>query len=53
MVFETLGAVNEEGEEVIRQLFTFAAQHLGLESALSAVEGGLVSPAVCSDQLLK
>ena len=31
MVFETLGAVNGEGEEVLRQLFTFAAQHLGRE----------------------
>ena len=31
MVFETLGAVNEEGEAVLRQLFTFAAQHLGRE----------------------
>ena len=31
MVFETLGAVNDEGEEVLRQLFTFAAQHLGRE----------------------
>jgi len=25
MVFETLGAVNDEGEEVLRQLFRFAA----------------------------
>ena len=31
MVFETLGAVNDQGEEVLRQLFTFAAQHLGRE----------------------
>ena len=31
MAFETLGAVNDQGEEVMRQLFTFAAQHLGRE----------------------
>ncbi len=28
MVFETLGTVNVEGEEVLRQLFRFAAQRL-------------------------
>ena len=31
MVFETLGAVNLEGEEVLRQLFRFAAKRLGRE----------------------
>ena len=31
MVWETLGAINEEGEEVIRQIFRFAAKHLGHE----------------------
>ncbi len=31
MVFETLGGINDQGEEVLRQLFTFAAQHLGRE----------------------
>ncbi len=31
MVFETLGAINGQGEEVLQQLFTFAAQHLGRE----------------------
>ena len=31
MVFETFGAINDQGEEVMRQLFTFAAQHLGRE----------------------
>ena len=31
MVFETLGAVNEEGEAVLKQLFSFAAKELGLE----------------------
>jgi hypothetical protein len=31
MVFETLGVINDQGEEVLRQLFTFAAQHLGRE----------------------
>jgi hypothetical protein len=30
-VFETLGGVNEEGEKVLRQLFTFAAKKLGRE----------------------
>ena len=31
MIFETLGAVNQEGEEVLRQLFRYAAKHLGRE----------------------
>ena len=31
MVFETLGAVNAEGEEVLQQLFNFASKQLGLE----------------------
>ena len=31
MIFETLGAVNAEGEEVLRQLFRFAAKRLGRE----------------------
>jgi len=31
MVFETLGAINQEGEEVLRQLFRYAAKHLGRE----------------------
>ena len=31
MVFETFGAINDQGEDVMRQLFTFAAQHLGRE----------------------
>ena len=31
MVFETLGAVNTEGEEVLKQLFRFAAKRLGRE----------------------
>ena len=31
MVFETLGAINTEGEEVLRQLFRFAAKRLGRE----------------------
>jgi len=29
MVFETLGAINTEGEEILKQLFRFAAKHLG------------------------
>ena len=32
MVFETLGAVNVEGEEVLKQLFRFASKRLGRES---------------------
>jgi hypothetical protein len=31
MVFETLGAINDEGEEVLRELFRFAAKQLGHE----------------------
>jgi hypothetical protein len=31
MVFETLGAINHEGEEVLRQLFGYAANKLGRE----------------------
>jgi hypothetical protein len=31
MVFETLGGINEQGEKVLRQLFTFAAKKLGRE----------------------
>jgi len=31
MVFETLGAINEEGALVLRQLFRFAAKQLGRE----------------------
>ena len=31
MVWETLGALNEEGEEVIKQIFRFAAKRLGRE----------------------
>lgn len=31
MVFETLGGVNSQGEQVLRQLFTFAAKQLGRE----------------------
>ena len=31
MVFETLGAINVEGEEILKQLFRFAAKRLGRE----------------------
>ena len=31
MIFETLGGVNAEGEEVLRMLFRFAAKRLGRE----------------------
>ena len=31
MVFETLGATNTEGEELLRMLFRFAAKRLGRE----------------------
>ena len=33
MVWETLGAINEEGEEVLRQILQFAAKRLGRESS--------------------
>ena len=31
MVFESLGAINVEGEEVLRSIFRFAAKRLGRE----------------------
>ena len=31
MVWETLGAINLEGEEVLKQILRFAAKHLGRE----------------------
>ena len=31
VIFETLGAINTEGEEILKQLFRFAAKHLGRE----------------------
>jgi hypothetical protein len=31
MVFETLGAINVEGEEILQQLFRFASKRLGRE----------------------
>ena len=31
IIFETLGAINVEGEEVLKQLFRFAAKRLGRE----------------------
>ena len=31
MVFETLGAINAEGEDILRQVFRFAAKRLGRE----------------------
>ena len=31
VVFETLGAINVEGEEVLKQLFRFAAKRVGRE----------------------
>jgi len=40
MVFETLGAVNDEGEEVLRQLFRFAAKRLGREFTSYCAEPG-------------
>ena len=48
MVFETLGAVNQEGEEVLRQLFRYAAAHLGESSARTASVPGRVCRALCS-----
>ena len=41
MVFESLGAINVEGEEVLRSIFRFAAKRLGrLSSARSVVVVG-------------
>ena len=40
MVFETLGGVNEQGEKVLRQLFTFASKKLGHELALTVAALG-------------
>ena len=40
----TLGAINEEGEAVLRQLFRFAAKQLGRSSARSVVAPGPVCP---------
>ena len=31
VVFETLGAINAEGEDILKQLFRFAAKRLGRE----------------------
>ena len=31
MIFETLGAINTEGEEILKQLFRFAAKRLDRE----------------------
>ena len=31
VIFETLGAINTEGEEILKQLFRFAAKRLGRE----------------------
>jgi len=47
MIFETFGAVNQEGEEVLRQLFRYAAKHLGREFSSYCVRAwGRVSCAV-------
>ena len=43
MIFETLGAVNVEGEEVLRQLFRFAAKRLGREFTPIVVEWARMS----------
>ena len=54
MVFETLGGINDQGEEVVRQLFTFAAQHLGREFSSYCSRGwARVSLVVCSARLHK
>ena len=34
MVFETLGAINAEGEDILRQVFRFVAKHLCDASSL-------------------
>ena len=42
LVWETLGAVNTEGEDVLRQIFRFAAKQLGREFSSFCGEPGLV-----------
>ena len=49
MIFETLGAVNVEGEEVLRQLFRFAVLVANLR--LIVVGRGLECRAIYSDLL--
>src|SRR3954471_9435430 len=48
MIFETSGAVNVEGEEVLRQLFCFAAKHLGRE--FTSYGGRAWAPVSCNLQ---
>ena len=48
MVFETTGGVNNEGLEVLRQLFRFAAKHQGLQLSVTVVEPGRGFPATFS-----
>ena len=48
MVWETLGAINEEGEEVLREVFRFAASAWAVSSAPSAGDRGHACPAAFS-----
>ena len=48
MVFETLGAINVEGEEVLRQLFRLLLSVLGESSLLVVAELGLAFLATCN-----
>ena len=51
MIFETLGAVNVEGEEVLRQVFRFAAKCLGTNLRLIVVGHGHECRAIYSGLL--
>jgi len=59
LVFETTGAINEEGQSVLRQLFRFAALRLGKEfssfcgrawtrSRSRSLLGSMAWPSLCS-----
>ena len=48
MVFETTGGVNDEGLELLRQMFRFAAKHQSRQLSVYAVVRGRVSHAVCN-----
>ena len=53
MVFETTGGVNEEGVELLRQLFRFAAKHQSLQlSVYCGRAWARLSCVVCSRPFL-
>ena len=52
MVFETLGAINAEGEEILKQLFRFASKRLGRLLRIVVVLGREYR-VICSAQFRK